>query len=55
MRSSIPSPFTSADTARSVAANPGNGFTAVPLNQAVRQLKTVPTELYEEVKTLFRR
>lgn len=38
-----------------MAAVQGNQIVAVPLNLAVKQLKTVPPELFEEVKTLYRR
>jgi 6-phosphofructokinase 1 len=37
-----------------MAALQGNEIVAVPLRLAVKQLKTVPLSLYEEVKTLFR-
>ena len=36
-----------------MAALRGTDIVAVPLEAAVKQLKTVPIELYEEVKTLF--
>jgi 6-phosphofructokinase 1 len=38
-----------------MASLQGNEITAVPLALAVQQLKTVPPELYAEVKTLFSR
>jgi len=38
-----------------MASLQGNEITAVPLALAVKQLKTVPLELYEEARTLFRR
>jgi phosphofructokinase-like protein len=38
-----------------MASMHGNEIAAVPLHLAVKQLKTVPVGLYEEVKTLFRR
>jgi 6-phosphofructokinase 1 len=37
-----------------MAALQGGEITAVPLAEAVKELKTVPVELYEEVKALFR-
>jgi 6-phosphofructokinase 1 len=36
-----------------MASIQGNRIVAVPLEDAVKELKTVPLALYEEVKTLF--